>query len=347
MAFPGLLVAFLLALALTPLARNAAILCGVVDWPNDRKIHPRPTPLFGGLAVYATVAGTVLLLFGPTREALGVLLGGGLFLAIGLVDDLTDFGASKLLMEFGAAWLIVKVTRTVFHLPWPPAETALTVLWIVGVANAFNCLDCADGVAAVAGLAAGSAFLAIALLTNQRLEVLLAAAIAGASLGFLPYNLHPARIFLGDGGSLILGYLVAVVGVMLSPGVLSIPAMATPAVVLAIPIYDIILVHAVRYRSGQRSLRGLLTSTGKNHLPHRLMDRGLSPRGVAVVVLLGSAATGAAGIALAAVNSLPGALIIGLAVVMALALLEREWIGAVPRSQSLIPRPELQNPEGP
>ncbi len=346
MASIGFLMAFVLALSLTPLARALALRWHVVDQPSSRKIHRRPTPLLGGLAVYCAFAGPVLLLFGPTREILWVLLGALAFLAIGLVDDIRGFGAGKLLIEMGVAWLIVTATGTVFHLPSPSAGTVLTVLWIAGVANAFNCFDCADGVAAVSGLVAGSAFLTIALLTDQRLEGLLAAAILGAALGFLPYNFHPAGIFLGDAGSLAVGYLVAMVGVMLSPGVLSIPAMATPAVVLAIPIYDIILVHAIRFRRGQHSLRQLLTSTGRDHLPHRLMDRGLSPRSVALTVLLASAITGAAGVALAAANSLFGALIIGLAVVMALTLLEREWIGGVPRSRDFVPQPRLENPEG-
>jgi UDP-GlcNAc:undecaprenyl-phosphate GlcNAc-1-phosphate transferase len=347
MASIGLLIAFVLAVGLTPLARALASSWHVVDQPSGRKIHRRPTPLLGGLAVFGAVATTVLIVVSPTREILWVLLGGLVFLGIGLVDDVYDYGGGKLLLEIGVAWVIVTATGTVFHLPWPPLARVLTVLWIVGVANAFNCLDCADGVATAALLAAGTAFLTIALLTDQRPEGLLAAAIFGAALGFLPYNFHPASIFLGDAGSLAMGYLVGMLGVMLSPGVLSIPAMATPAVVLAIPIYDIILVHTVRYRRGQHSLRQLLTSTGRDHLPHRLMGRGLSPRNVALTILLASVITGGAGVALAAANSLFGALLIALAVVMALALLEREWLGVTPRSRDLGPRPGPENPGGP
>jgi UDP-GlcNAc:undecaprenyl-phosphate GlcNAc-1-phosphate transferase len=348
MAYVGLVIAFLLALGLTPLARAVAARWNAVDWPGDRKIHGRPTPLLGGLAVFAAIGGTLLLLFGSTREVLGLLLGGALFLALGLVDDLRDFGAGKLLAEFGVAALVVAVMRAGFHLPWPLAGTLLTVLWIVGVANAFNCLDCADGAAAGAALAAGGAFLAIGAIANQRLEMLLAAAIMGASMGFLPYNLHPARIFLGDAGSLVLGYFLAMLGVMLSPGVLSIPAMAAPAVVLLIPIYDIILVHVLRFRRGERALQRLLTSTGKDHLPHRLSARGLSPHRVTMAIVAASAATGAAGVTLAAVNTASGAILIGLAVVMIVFVLERAWVATVPRAhRTLASAPEWQNPEGP
>lgn len=344
----GLAVAYLLALGLTPLAIHLAVRWNVVDRPGIRKIHTLPTPLLGGAALFAAIAGTLLLLFGSTREVLGLLLGGALFLALGLVDDLRDLGAGKLLAEFGVAWLVVAVMGTAFHLSWPLAGTFLTVLWIVGVANAFNCLDCADGAAPAAGGAAGVAFLAIAMIANQPLEALLAAAIVGATTAFLPYNRYPARIFLGDAGSLALGYFLAMLGVMLSPGVLSIPAMAAPAVVLSIPIYDIILVHVLRFRRGARSLPDLLTSTGKDHLPHRLMERGIPAYRVPMAMVAASAVTGAAGVALAAVNTVAGAILIGLTVVMVLSVLERVWVAAVsPSRRTLVSAPGWQNPERP
>lgn len=346
MAFSVFAVALLLTLALTPLAGALAVLWHVVDRPSGRKIHSRPTPLLGGLATFGAMAGAVLLHLGPSREAASVLGGGLLFLLIGLVDDVRGLGTSKLVMELAVAWLVVKTTGVVLHVAWPPAATALTILWIAGMANALNCLDCMDGTAATVVLAAGSAFLGIALLTQQPLEAVMAAAMIGAALGFLRYNVHPAQIFLGDAGSLSLGYWVAMVGVMLSPGALSIPAMFTPVVILSIPIYDMILVHVTRFRRGQRSLRRLLTSTGKDHLPHRLMGRGLQPRSVMLAILLASLATGTAGFALAVAASLPSALLIGLAVVTALILLEREWVGATARARDLVPGARAHTAEG-
>ncbi len=348
MAFLGFSIAFLFALGLTPLARGLALRCGLVDYPARRKIHQRPTPLLGGLALFAAIAATSLLLSAMSRVALGVLLGGSLFLVLGFVDDLRDLGAGKLLAEFGVAWLVVQVTGARFHLPWQPAAVALTVVWIVGVANAFNCLDCADGVAAATGLAAAGSFLAIALLTHQRLEIVLAAAILGASMGFLPYNLHPARIFLGDAGSLVLGYGVAMLGVLLSPGLFTVPAVAAPTVILAIPIADFLVVHWKRFRNGQRSLRGLLTSAGKDHLPHRLMGRGVSPHGVTVVMLTASLWTGIAGVALATINTVPGAILIVMMVATVLVLAEREWVTAGVRVPStLVSSPGAHHLEGP
>ena len=338
MAPETLIIACVLGLGLTPLARAAALRWRVVDVPDHRKIHARPTPLLGGLAVFASIAGAVVWGSGaPTREVLGVLLGGSLLLCIGLADDFRSIGAGKLLVEFGVVWLVVRTTGISFHVPSPVLSTLLTVFWIVGVANAFNCLDCADGVAAGAGLVAAGAFLVIAVLTHQRPEMLLAGAIAGAVLGFLPYNFHPARIFLGDAGSLTLGYLVAALGVMVSPGILSVPALATKVVVLAIPIYDILFVHLMRYRRGTRGLRALLTSTGKDHLPHRLMDQGLSQPAVALTLVVASATTGAAGVALVLTRSAPSAIILGLIAVSTLVVLEPRWETGGRRPEILAP----------
>ncbi len=338
MVHEAVLVACVLGLGLTPLARAAAVRGRVVDAPDHRKVHERPTPLLGGLAVFAAIAGTVLGLSGAVSPVvLGVVFGGSLFLGIGLADDLRDIGAAKLLVEFGVAWIVVETTGISFHVPWPAFGVLLTVFWIVGVSNAFNCLDCIDGVATGTALVAGAAFLVIAVLTHQRLEMLLAGSIVGAALGFLPYNFHPAKIFLGDAGSLMLGYFVAVLGVMVSPGILSVPALATKAVVLAIPIYDILLVHVMRYRRGTRGLRELLTSTGKDHLPHRLMNYGLSQPMAAAALVLASAVTGAAGIGLVLTHSVVSAIVIGLIVLSTLMVLERGWGVAVRHLEVMAP----------
>jgi len=341
----SLFIACMLSLGLTPLVRAVAVRWHAVDLPAPRKIHSRPTSLLGGLAVFAATAISVLLLSGAAWEAFPLLFGGALFLLVGLVDDLRNVGAGKLLIEFGVAWLVVEMTGAVFHLPWPPAGAALAIVWVVGMANAFNCLDCADGVATSTGLVAGGAFLVLALLTRQGLGAVFGAAVVGAMLGFLPYNLHPARIFLGDAGSLTLGYFVAMLALLVSPGMLSIPALGAKVVILAIPIYDIIRVHLIRFLKGERTVRGLLTSTGKDHLPHRLMNRGVSPRHVVWIFVAASVTTGAVGVALATVQSLPETILIGLTIVIVVTLLERDWIPGVRRSEALV-SVDTANPGG-
>ena len=340
------ILACVLALGLTPLAWMAAFRLGVVDDPDHRKIHRRPTALLGGVAVFLAIAAPVLWLSGVTPGTLALFLGASLFLLVGLIDDVWSVGAPKLAAEFGIAFLVVFGTGQTLHLPWAWAGAALTILWIVGVANAFNCLDCADGVSSSTGLVAAAAFLVLATMTHQRFEAMFAAVIVGATLGFLAYNFPPAQIFLGDAGSLALGYLVAILAVRVSPGVLSTPALAAKAVVLAIPIYDIIRVHVVRFANGERTLAGLLTSTGKDHLPHRLLDAGLSPRSVALVIAVASAATGSAGVMLATVHSVLGAVLIGVTVILAVVLLEREWGQIVRRPAPLASASGINTSDG-
>lgn len=327
--------AFLIAAALTPVVRALAVRWGVVDHPQPRKIHTQPTPRLGGIAVIVAFAAATIAFAGTGAEVIGVVAGAVLFLAIGLLDDLLDSGGSKLALEFAVAWVLVLVTGEQFHVPWPGVGMLLTILWIVGVANAFNCLDCADGVAVAVGATAAAAFGAVAALTQQWVPSVFAAALAGGLLGFLPFNLLPVKTFLGNGGSLAIGYLVAALGVAVSPGVLSVPAMAIPIVVLAIPIADFLLVHLRRYRQGTRNLKKLLTSTGKDHLPHRLMGRGFSNGKMGLTVLLGSVCTGAAGFTLAATNTVFGAIATSILVIAVIVILDREWTGPTPAKRTL------------
>jgi UDP-GlcNAc:undecaprenyl-phosphate GlcNAc-1-phosphate transferase len=323
MAVPALAIAAVLSFGLTPVVRHLSLRQGIVDLPGHRKIHSEPTALLGGLGVLAAVAGAFLLLHGAGHTTFIVLLGGAAMLGIGLADDAWDIGASKFVAELILASLVVAATGMTFRFPWPGMGAVLTVLWIVGVVNAFNCLDCADGASSGTGAVGALAFLALAVSSHRPAEALLAAAIAGALLGFLPYNLTPARIFLGDAGSLTLGYLLAMVAVIHAPATFAVPAVVSPALILAVPIYDIIRVHLLRFVKGERSIPRLLTSAGKDHLPHRLLARGFRPRQVTLVLVLASIAAAVVGIAVSTMRSAAGALVVVAAVAVALALAER------------------------
>ena len=319
----ALLIAAILSFGLTPVMRRLSLRGGIVDLPGHRKIHSRPTALLGGLAVFASVAGTAFLLRAVNGPVFIVLLGGAAMLAIGLADDAYDIGASKFVAELILASLVVAASGLSFRFPWPSLSPVLTVLWIVGVVNAFNCLDCADGASSATGAVGALALLAVAAATHRQTEALLAAAVAGALFGFLPYNLAPAQIFLGDAGSLTLGYLLAMVAVMHAPATFAVPAVVSPAVIMAVPIYDIVRVHLMRFIKGERSVPRLLTSSGKDHLPHRLLERGISQRQVPVVLILASSAAAAVGILVSTLRSPGAALLVVLAVAAALAFAER------------------------
>ena len=301
-------IALVFAAALTPLLRALAARWSWVDAPGEHKHHRRPVPLLGGAAMWAAV--TAAMLAWPTGADRGhlasVLLAATLLTTTGLIDDLRGLPvAAKLLIQLVAAGILVSGGLfVVLALPgW--LDAILTVLWIVGITNAFNLLDNMDGQAAGVTAIAALGFL---LLTARQggFAPALAAALLGAALGFLPFNFQPAKIFMGDAGSLLLGLLLAVLGLELQTGrALSEPWIAAlvPVLLLAVPIFDTTLVTLSRWRRGHNPL----TTPGNDHLSHRLRRRGLSPRGVALLIYaagaLGALAAGLVargGVALAA-----------------------------------------------
>jgi UDP-GlcNAc:undecaprenyl-phosphate GlcNAc-1-phosphate transferase len=249
--------------------------------------------------VYLALAVAIVVVIRPVvpEQMLLLLAGAAAFGVIGLIDDVRDVGAWKLAAEGAVATAIVLVGGVTAHLPWPHAGQFLTILWIVGVANAWNCLDSTDGAAAGAAVIGALALVPVALVFHHWDVAVGAAALAGAASGFLRYNFPPARIFLGDAGSLMLGFLLAAYAAMLAT-----PARGTalwdviaPLLILGLPAGDFVFVHWRRYQNGVRNPLRILTSTGKDHLPHRLLDSGFSARHAAfwiygVSALLGGSA---------------------------------------------------------
>ncbi len=236
--------------------------------------------------MYLAFAGATLIFLRPVigaETALLLVAGATAFGIIGLFDDLRNVGAWKLAVEAAVVVAIVWLGGFRLILPWPYLGDILAILWIVGVANAVNCLDSSDGVAAGTGVIGALALTLLAILDQRWGIAIGTAAVAGASLGFLRYNFPPARIFLGDAGSLMVGFLLAAFGAALAIPTRGLPGEAlAPALVGALPCYDFLLVHMRRYQTGIRNPLRLLTSSGKDHLPHRLLNTGLSPRQVAL-----------------------------------------------------------------
>ncbi len=291
-----LVTALAVSAVLTPLLGRLAVRWSFVDAPGEHRRHRRPVPLLGGVALWAAVAAAVLAVPADAdRGRLWAVLGAAtLVAAAGLYDDRWRLPVvEKLLAQlFAAAVLVSGGLFVVLALPaW--LDAVLTVVWIVGITNAFNLLDNMDGQAA--GVAAVAALGFLALTARQGgFAPALAAALAGAALGFLLYNFYPARIFMGDAGSLVLGLLLAVLGLELQTGRgLTEPWIAAlvPVLLLAVPIFDTTLVTVSRWRRGHNPL----TTPGNDHLSHRLRRRGLSERGVALAIY----AAGALGAALA------------------------------------------------
>jgi UDP-GlcNAc:undecaprenyl-phosphate GlcNAc-1-phosphate transferase len=277
---PIVIAAAALAFLATPVTRWLAQRWGLVDQPGLRKAHRAPTPLLGGLALFVGVTLTFVA-FGRAdwvTEGIGILGGATLLFVTGLWDDRFGMPAWLKLAACGVAALFLGafgVRVQLFNVLW--LDMAITVLWVVGITNAANLMDNMDGLAAGLTAVAAGFFFILAALEGQGLVASLAAALLGASAGFLFYNLAPAVSFMGDAGSLTLGFLLAALGIQIR--FLDYPLASTwtaPIVVLGLFIFDTTLVTVSRLRRGRSPFQG-----GSDHTSHRLTQLGLSkPRAV-------------------------------------------------------------------
>lgn len=325
MGFAG--AAFVLAWALVPMARRVALRLGITDRPAPGKWHRDPTPYLGGTAlavaalVVATAATVSTVSAGGERDAL-LLLGAALAVAlVGLFDDVATAPVWSRLAVEAAAAVVAFVAGSRFDVGPEPLDLALTVVWVIVVTNACNLLDNVDGaLGAVAGASAAAVSTA-ALLADQYLVGGLALAVAGACGGFLVHNWHPARIFMGDAGSLFLGYLLAALTLRLATAVGPFGGAVAAALLVAPALFDTALVVVSRSRAGRSILIG-----GTDHTAHRLQRAGLGP-GTSVGVLVGAAALWSAtgvGVARGAVPALLGVAALALPSAPALFLLLRQ-----------------------
>lgn len=290
--FAAFIVALLGSLFLTAPIRNLALRYGMVDRPNARKVHLKPIPLLGGIAIYL---GFVLgMLFTrhnvPVPQILGILAGATLVAVTGFLDDggllhhqLKLFVA----MPLASLFLIAAGIRADFFAHFVPGvagtilDIALTIFWVVGMTAAFSILDHMDGLCAGIAAWAAAFFTIAATLNGQRLVSSLGAAVLGAALGFLRWNFNPAKIFMGDGGAMFLGFLMATLGLKIRPQGAPFPeSWIVPVLILGVPVFDTTLVSISRAR------RGLLpfTSPGKDHTAHRLSNLGLGHRGAVLAL---------------------------------------------------------------
>ena len=290
---PILAVGFAVALGLTPLSRQIAMRFGVVDKPNQRKIHLDHKPLMGGLAIYVALALAVLL-FSPPRHLreLGAVLAGAAALAlVGLLDDRYGLSARlrlgvQALAALGLVAFGIRMNLTGLFLP----DAALTVLWVVALTNAANFMDNMDGLTAGFSAIAAFFFLIVAISQGLSLVSSLAAALLGSALGFLVYNFNPSSTFMGDMGALPLGFILGVLALKIQfEQPLSVYWLG-PALVLALPLFDLNLVVLTRLLEGRSPAQA-----GKDHTSHRLLSVGLSQRQTLFVLGLACALFGALG----------------------------------------------------
>lgn len=298
--FAYFLTAFALSLIFTPIVRLAALKYGLVSHPRSDRWHSRPTAVFGGVAIYLAAV-IPALLFVPWSRGLAGLLSGATFLFIvGLIDDKLRLTPYLKLFTQIIAGSIAVFSGAVLGLPLDNILLApLTLLWIVGITNSFNLLDNIDGLAAgIAIVSALMLFFSSLIFSYNPLGVF-ALILAGAALGFLVYNFHPAKIFMGDCGSMFLGYTLAVVSVSGTPRHLSslLITLLAPVLILSVPIFDTIFVVFGRLLQKRGVFQG-----GSDHTSHRLVTLGLSQRKTVVLLYILSIAFGAIAILYSRLN---------------------------------------------
>lgn len=284
--------ALAMAVGGTPLIRRVALRWGVLDQPTTRKIHVSPIPLMGGVAIYGAFIAAILLFGNRFRlnELISILVGASLMSFLGVWDDRRSLDPLlKLAGQFLAASILVFTGVRVGTFPWEPLNIALTLGWVVVITNSMNLLDNMDGLSGGVAAAAAIYFLLLALMNGQVLVGALSAALVGASLGFLVYNFNPASIFMGDAGSLFLGFVLAAVGIKLRfPDGLQIVTWMVPVLILGLPLFDTALVIVSRLRRGFNPL----ATPGRDHASHRLVAMGFTRREAVLVCYLVCAGLG-------------------------------------------------------
>ncbi len=304
----------LMSLILVPAVRRLALARGIYDLPGERKIHREPVPLLGGLAIWVSFLGTVavglvgLWLLGrlgnvaelfpsygdwvgrlpaTAPKLLALLVGASLMALLGLADDARkgwlDY-RTKFPVQFAVATATVLAGVRTEFLPGQVLDVVFSIFWIVGITNAFNLLDNMDGLTAGVAVISGLAFLVVTASLSQDYMAFLLASLVGASLGFLRYNFYPARIFMGDTGSLTLGFLFGTTTILASyigPNSPTVAPVVVPLLVLSVPIFDTLSVMVIRWREGRPLFVG-----DQSHFSHRLVALGMTERQAVAFIYL-------------------------------------------------------------
>jgi UDP-GlcNAc:undecaprenyl-phosphate GlcNAc-1-phosphate transferase len=303
-----IIVSFLIAYASTPVAKKLSIRLGAIDMPGERRrVHSNPTPRMGGLAIYFAFIVSVLVFVPLDKKIIGLILGSSIIVALGIVDDIKQLSAKTkmagqivaaivlVLFGFRIEWLTTP-TGGMMYLSW--FSIPATIFWIVGITNTFNLIDGLDGLAAGVAAISSITMSIVAVLNGKNLVATILLLVVGSALGFLPYNFHPAKIFMGDTGSLFLGFVLSAISVHGTIKGATAIAIVIPVLAMGLPIFDTAVAIVRRAKNGAPIMQ-----PDRGHLHHRLLDMGFSQRQVVVILYIISGLLG--GVAIAVTEATP------------------------------------------
>ena len=323
--------AVIISFVMTPMARRLAIRVGALDVPKEtRKIHNKPMPYFGGLAIYVAIISCMFVYMPHNSTNYYIMAGATIIVLAGVIDDMYDMPAKvKLLIQILAALIAIKGGVQIHFITNPLSETGMsylfnglsfiiTLFWIVGITNTINLIDGLDGLASGVASIAATTLLFTAARLGHDFIVMQCAIIAGASLGFLPFNFNPAKIFMGDTGSLLLGYMLAVTSVSGMVKSVAAIALAVPVFALGLPILDTAFAIIRRYLNKKP-----IMEADKDHLHHKLMRFGLNQRQTVLVMYFISMLLGSVSVIIADTEPFIGIMVATIVVIVAFFLAKK------------------------
>lgn len=322
--FIAFISAVIISFVMTPPARKLAIKVGAFDVPKDpRKVHDKPMPYFGGLAIYISIIACMFVYMPHTTTNMHIMSGATIIVLTGIVDDMYDMPAKvKMFMQIIAAVVAIRGGVQIHFITNPLSDTGIsyllnwlsypiTLVWLVGITNTINLIDGLDGLASGVASIAATTLLFTASKMGYDFIVLQCAIIAGASLGFLPFNFNPAKIFMGDTGAMLLGYMLAVTSVLGMVKSVTVVALAVPIFALGLPIFDTAFAIIRRFINKKPIMQA-----DKEHLHHRLMKHGLNQRQTVLVMYFISMMLGIVAVAIADTEPLTGIVVATMVVVV-------------------------------
>jgi UDP-GlcNAc:undecaprenyl-phosphate GlcNAc-1-phosphate transferase len=343
----GFVAACLIVLMLTPVVKRFAFWVGAVDAPNHRKVHTRIMPRLGGLAIFLAFVGAYFIV-SPAIEpqksdvAVGLLVGGAIVVLVGALDDRFDLSPKvKLLGQILAACVVVYSGVVIDLVNVPFGDTTisltwlavpLTILWIVGVTNAINLIDGLDGLSAgVSGIATAT-IMVLALMMGNVTVILLSVILLGSIIGFLFFNFHPAKIFMGDSGALFLGFSLATLSI-LGFKMATVVSLLIPVMILGVPLSDTFFAIMRRWVN-----KTPISAADKSHLHHCLLQLGLSHRQTVLVIYGIALVFGLCSVIFAQIQDTLWAMVILIAILLSVMVVGAEAIGIISKSRKPVLR---------